>query len=235
MATLDLAGIITRVCTDLKEKIDQSLAKKQDKLVSGNNIKTVNNQNLLGAGNINITFTDTIALKIRVSSASMPAVDTGYRYRIWLTSADGSMFVPINTSTSTNSTTARTLNTRPINPFGTIFYYDNASSVSANTRPTSGYMWLQNTLTIGYSYVISLTSYTPVYLKCTPQSDGSAVMADVVQALPSSNDGKIYIFLGIATSSSSVMELMSNHPVYYHDGTGIRIWTGVPSASGVSF
>lgn len=54
MATLNLAGIITRVCTDLKEKFasKKELAAKQDTLVSGTSIKTVNNNSLLGSGNI---------------------------------------------------------------------------------------------------------------------------------------------------------------------------------------
>ena len=37
-----------------KEQTDTKLSSKQDKLVSGTNIKTINNQSLLGAGNINI-------------------------------------------------------------------------------------------------------------------------------------------------------------------------------------
>lgn len=50
-------------------------------------------------------------------------------------------------------------------------------------------------------------------------------MEDLVQDLPSSKDNKIYIFLGIAYNTTN-MELKINHPVYYHDGTGIRLWTG---------
>lgn len=38
-----------------KDKLDTELATKQDSLVSGTNIKTVNNQSLLGSGNISIT------------------------------------------------------------------------------------------------------------------------------------------------------------------------------------
>lgn len=38
-----------------KDKLDTELATKQDSLVSGTNIKTINNQSLLGSGNISIT------------------------------------------------------------------------------------------------------------------------------------------------------------------------------------
>ena len=37
-----------------KEQTDTKLSSKQDRLVSGTNIKTINNQSLLGAGNIKI-------------------------------------------------------------------------------------------------------------------------------------------------------------------------------------
>jgi len=235
MATLDLAGIITRVCTDLKEKFasKSELEAKQDKLVSGTNIKMVNGESLVGSGNLTIADANTIGYYIRSYIATLPASDTGYNDRLWLTSADGTKYVPINTSTSYNSTTSRTLNTRPINPFGNIVYNEGYYT-SVGTRPRADYLWYQHYLTIGYSYVITLTSYSPVYLKCTPQSDGSAVMADVVQALPTTKDGYIYIFLGTAYSSTS-MELQMHHPVYYHDGTGIRLWRGAESGGSNSW
>jgi hypothetical protein len=52
-------------------------------------------------------------------------------------------------------------------------------------------------------------------------------MSDIVQSKPSSKDGYIYIFLGMSSSSTS-MVLFHTHPVYYHDGNGIRLWTGEP-------
>lgn len=70
-----------------------------------------------------------------------------------------------------------------------------------------------------------MTYPAPVYLKCTPQTNGSAVMVELVQALPSTNDGYIYILLGRAYSATA-MELIADHPVFYHDGTAIRLWTG---------
>lgn len=178
--------------------------------------------------------TNTIGYQLRTNSSNMVAADTGYRYRIWLTSADGSKWVPINTSTSTNATTARTLNTRPIDPFGEIVYRPANGTCTAGTGLGATGIWQQYTLTIGYSYVITLTFPAPVYLRCTPQSDGSAVMNDIVQALPSSNDGKIYIFLGVAYSATA-MELHSEHPVYWHDGTGIRLWTGATTGGGSTY
>lgn len=231
MTTLDLAGIITRVCTDLKDKFaDKGVeTSKQDTLVSGTNIKTVNSISLLGSGNVAITEKNDTAFKIRRSNYCYKSSDSSGRYRLLLTSADGTTLVPINTSTSSSSTAAKTLNTRPIDPFGAIYYY-NGGAISANSTLIPSSLWTQyDGVLIGYSYVVTLTSYGPVYLKCSPNADGSAVMLEIVTALPTSDDGFIYIYLGNAYSNSGV-ELAPSHPVYYHDGTGIRLWTGVTSA-----
>lgn len=169
--------------------------------------------------------TNTIGYQLRTNNGNLEASDAGYRYRLWFTSADGKKWVPANTSTSTDATTSRTMNTRPINPFGPIVYNSTNGVTNSGARPTAANLWQQYTLTIGYSYVVSLTAWDPVYVQCTPQSDGSAVMNAVVKALPTSDDGKIYIYLGIAYSATA-MELRIEHPVFYHDGSGIRFWTG---------
>lgn len=56
---LDYTGL-QRVVTKTK----QLIANKQDTLVSGNNIKTINNQSLLGSGNISISGTQPTTVKI---------------------------------------------------------------------------------------------------------------------------------------------------------------------------
>ena len=174
--------------------------------------------------------TNTIGYQLRTNSSNLEASDTGYRYRLWFTSADGKKWVPANTSSATDATASRTMNTRPINPFGPIVYNSTNGTVNSGARPAVGTLWQQYTLTIGYSYVVSLTAWDPVYVQCTPQTDGSAVMNAIVKALPTSNDGKIYIYLGIAYSTTA-MELRTEHPVFYHDGNGIKVWTGtkIPS------
>jgi len=64
-----------------------------------------------------------------------------------------------------------------------------------------------------------------VYIKCAPQANGSAIIDDeepYVQELPTTADGKIYIYLGVATSAT-VVEMTVYHPVYYHNGIKITI------------
>ena len=75
-----------------------------------------------------------------------------------------------------------------------------------------------------------------MFLKCAPQNDGSAIIDStepIVQALPSTADGKIYILLGIAYSATN-LELCIEHPVFYCDGTAIRLWTGATGVTSVN-
>lgn len=180
--------------------------------------------------------TDVIGYQLRTANGTRPAHDKGYRYRLWFSSADGGSWVPANTSTSTNATTRRTANTTPIDPFGPIIYSSHNTTYSAGTNLNASHLWQQNICAIGYSFTdsLSLTAYDPVYVKCTPQTDGSAIMQGTTQSLPTSADGYIYIFLGLAYNTTNI-ELQAHHPVYWHDGTGIRLWTGAePSAGGSS-
>ena len=182
--------------------------------------------------------TNTIGYQLRHNSSTLPASDKFYRYRLLFTSADNTHYIPANTSTSTKANTSRTPNTRQINPFGEILYYSSTTVIDAESSPGATALWEEYTLTLGYSFnntnaALSLTNPAPVYIKCAPQSNGSAVIDannPYVQALPSTNDGKIYIFLGVAYAATTI-ELLPTHPVYYHDGTGIRLWTGKDSVT----
>ena len=176
---------------------------------------------------------NTIGYQLRTNSGSLPMDSVTYRYRLLFRSADDKKFVPANNSTSTNATATRAVCQSAINPFGPIVYYSTTASVAASSRPAATALWEQYPFALGYSFnntgaALTLTPWTPVYLKCTPQANGSAIMDSsnpIVQSLPSTQDGKIYIFLGIAYSATNI-ELNVNHPVYYYDGTKIALWTG---------
>lgn len=171
--------------------------------------------------------------------------DIVYRYRLLFTNADNTKWVPANESSSTNATAKRDTCQTPINPFGPIVYYGTTAAVAAGSSPAAASLWQQYAIALGYSFnrtgaALVLQYPKPIYLKCTPQTNGSAIIdADTpyVQALPSTADGEIYIYLGIAYSATNI-ELRTEHPIYYHDGTRIRLYTDavqIPSASGVTF
>lgn len=113
-----------------------------------------------------------------------------------------------------------------------ILGYGTTASVAAGSSPSAAYLWQEYTLTLGYAFnrtgaALVLPYPKPIYIKCAPQASGGAIIdADepYVFALPSTNDGKIYIYLGRTYSATSI-EMTMKHPVYYHDGTRIRLYT----------
>ena len=178
--------------------------------------------------------TNTIGYQLRTNSSSLPMKSITYRYRLLFTSADGEHFVPANNSSSTNATASRTVCQDKIDPFGEIRYYGATASVAAGSRPAVATLWQEYTLSLGYSFnragaALTLTSWKPVYVKCAPQSDGSAIIDSTtpyVQDLPTTADGKIYILLGVAYSATNI-ELFMHHPVFCFRNGGIQIWTGL--------
>jgi hypothetical protein len=182
--------------------------------------------------------TNTTGYQLRTNSTVMTVTDTARYYKLYFTSADGEHWVPASINSTNNATTARPVNQRPINPFGRIVYTSASTNYTAGSNLAATTIWEQYAISLGYSFNVDggeldLTTKTPVYLKCAPQSDGSAIMDSsdpTVQELPTTADGKIYIFLGVAYDATHI-ELVINHPVFYHDGSGIKLWTGsiIPS------
>ena len=185
------------------------------------------------------TYTNSIGFKLRTYSNNRPVSSATYRYRICFSSPDNSKWVPANNSTSTNATSSRTVNQEKINPFGEIVYYSYTTARSAGTGLGAGYQWSQYTLTVGYSFnrtgaALVLPYPAPFYVKCAPQDDGTAIIdADTpyVTELPSTEDGKIYIYLG-QTYSATQLELVPFHPVYCYKDGHVRLWTNAAGGGG---
>lgn len=180
--------------------------------------------------------TNTIGYQLRTNNTVLPTADKSRYYRMFFTSADNTKWIPANTGTDNSATSLKTVNTRAINPFGRIIYFSANTNMAANADVAASYCWEQYTFALGYSFnrtgaALTLTTKTPVYIKCAPQADGSAIIDSTtpyVQALPSTEDGKIYIFLGIAYSATNI-ELYLEHPVYYYKDGSIRLWTNAVS------
>lgn len=177
--------------------------------------------------------TNTIGFQLRTNSTTLAASDTSRYYKIFFTSADNTKLVPASVDSTEDTTTARPVNTRAINPFGRIVYLSSSSLIEGGSLLPAANIWDQYTFKLGYSFnrtgeELNLTEHLPVYVKCSPQNDGSALIDTtnpITQVLPNSNDGNIYIHLGVAVDATTI-ELHINHPVFYNDGAGIKIWTG---------
>ena len=182
--------------------------------------------------------TNTIGYQLRMNSGALTVTDTARYYKLYFTSADGNHWVPASVNSTNNATAKRDVNQRPINPFGKIVYTSANTNYTAGSTLAVGTAWSQYALALGYSFnrtgaALTLTSKKPVYVKCAPQSDGSAIMdADTpyVQDLPTADDGKIYIYLGIAYDATHI-ELCEEHPVYYHKNGAIRLWTNTAESN----
>ena len=179
------------------------------------------------------TNTNTIGYQVRTNSSILKTYDKFRYYKLLFTSADGTHWVPAAADSTNSATSAKTVNQRPIDPFGTIVYCSATTSYAAEADIAAATIWQQYAFTLGYSFnrtgaALTLTSKAPIYIKAAPQSDGSAIIDSTtpyVQALPSTEDGKIYIFLGIVTSATAV-EMQMNHPVYQYKNGKICLYTG---------
>ena len=92
--------------------------------------------------------------------------------------------MPANTSTSTNATARRDTTQVPIDPFGPIVWYGTTTAIEANAVVTPAQLWQQyygSYTLIGYSFnrtnaAATMTANLPIYIKCAPQADGSAII-----------------------------------------------------------
>lgn len=208
----------------------QDISGKQDLLESGTNIKTINNQSLLGSGNITI---DTGSVyQIRVSLINPIFKEALYRGAICFKYSD-TEWLPSSRELGYN--TDKELTTLDFDPFGQIFYYGSNTTIPVGTGVNAAYLYQQYGFDFRYAFNAgdTLTPYKAVYVKCEPLVDGSnnrtgrvrLASQPIVQDLPTTADGFVYIYLGQATSVKAVFILL-NHPVYEYRNGGIKLWIG---------
>ena len=175
-------------------------------------------------------YYSTTNYNIRDNQAAKNAAAAIYRYMFCLTATDGTLIPTCNTSNSTATT--KTLSTTAFNPHAPIYYYGSTTTVASGSAPAAGSLYTQyGTANMRYGFNCSTTGLTaknPVYIRCAPQTDGTAKLDGnncLVQALPTTDDGKIYIYLGYAYSGYQV-DMSIHRPIYYYKNGAIRVWTG---------
>ena len=127
-------------------------------------------------------------------------------------------------------------------PYGQIRYYSTSGSIANDGTFASGGLWEQYALDIRYSFNTgsTLIDGNPVYIRMVVNNDGTlsqdattAGANPIVQALPSSADNKVYVYLGRA-GGTSTLELETWHPIYEYKDGAIRLWTNAVASGGGS-
>ncbi len=163
--------------------------------------------------------------------------------------------VPASTNASSvdakrcSTATNKTMTAESFDPLGEIYLYDGTDTkVAPNSKVAAGYLLVQQNLVDGRR-VFNVTNTTTadknfiedreLYLVVDLQSDGSVKLATEgnysvnpwSQSLPTTNDGHLYLLLGYAYDKYR-FGFYLNHPIFYHDGTQLRIYTGAKQFSG---
>lgn len=144
--------------------------------------------------------------------------------------------LPVNSVGGTG--TSKALTTEAFNPFGSILYWNSTSEIAAAAALSAGSLYQQCTMDLRYSFNTgtTLTTNKDVYMVAELQSDGMAKLASspISQELPSTDDGKLYIYLG-HTYNTYCIELHPVHPIYWRKNGIIQLYTSseyvLPKAS----
>lgn len=132
------------------------------------------------------------------------------------------------------------LNAVEFDPLGLIFYYNSSGTNNIDTNVDAGRLYYSVLADLRYSFNVTSTtsattftgvSYNPLYLRVNIDSITGAATVDgnqpLVTTLPTTNDGKYYIYLGQIYDWYRVMlDSLGNHPVFYHNGTEIVRYYG---------
>lgn len=174
---------------------------------------------------------DTTTGYTRYSHGTYKTTTAVGRYVLCL-SKNETQVVPV-TAVNNSTATTKTLTTDTFDPFGPIYYFTNNGSTTqtaANTALSVSYMWTTySNINLSYSFNTgsTLTNNQDVYIKATPTNGHMATLAStpIVQALPASDDGFIYIKLGHACSTSNIA-MSYEHPIYWYKNGAVRPYGG---------
>ena len=152
------------------------------------------------------------------------------RFSLILEKPDGSWEKPTDTTRNYTTDTDKAVNTNGF-LLNQIKYYNHTSTLG-NGAVTAMNKVYSKAASVPMSYSTNCGTTTNwtlgswVYLVGSIGADGLFYL-DTAQwwsdALPTTNDGKVYIQLGkVASSGTSSIALLQDRPIYFHDGTGIR-------------
>lgn len=166
---------------------------------------------------------------------NITAGTTMYGYQFVMEGIDGK-FYPLTLEGTTATT--KTVSSAEFKLGGTILYHGTSTDLLANANGGGGYLWSEYYYS-NFHYTINnpsgwATAYRPVYLVGTMNANGNFVLdgagiagstAWITQTLPSSENGKVYIFLGFMGDTYATMRLIGDHPIYEYKGGRLRLYS----------
>ena len=183
--------------------------------------------------------TNTLASTVRTQTTDRTVADRLARYQICFTIGTSlcSEIFPaalIPSGSSYNTGTNKTMNTtRAFDPRRPILYYGGTTNTPANTQAAGNALWRQySSIDLRYAFNVTtaLIACVPVYIRCSPTTDGFLKLDGndcLTQTLPSTADGKVYMYLGMAHGSNGRdMELDPEHPCYEFKDGAVKPWNG---------
>ena len=170
-------------------------------------------------------YDSTVNYQLRSAYSAYLTSAALYRYQLLLQKNETTLIPVSNGNNST--TTGKTITTEQFDPFGEIYYYNSTNTIAANTAIPTWTLYQQVNRNLSYAFNITntLTTDKDVYLVATPTTAGKAKLysTPTTQALPTSDNGLIYIYLGHASANTNV-EIHPIHPVYWYKNGAIVPW-----------
>ena len=175
--------------------------------------------------------------ELRSSYYDLVGSESITRYKIIMEGADGAMY---SISIGDTTGTTKTVSTQNFRINGRIRVNLSDSTYGANTLQRYYFAEAGN---INGQYSLNKTSgYVagkPIYLvgidngNGTFKLDNTSSTSYFTQTLPTSNDGKIYIYLGVVSTTSGYLRIVVEHPIYeFKDGI-LREYVAPHAHSGV--
>jgi hypothetical protein len=160
---------------------------------------------------------------VRWNGAGVIAGEQITRYKLLMMASDG-RYHPIVTGDTTTANT-KTINTQPFVVNSPILSYYTTASVNENAATATTSMYSAVAMSTNFAYnqnqISGWTAHKPIYLVGTINNDGLFVLEGagtinttyLTQTLPTTEDGKVYIMLGMMYSTTTSFRLNIEHPI----------------------